>query len=186
MMEMAIPGYEVPNQHDARAELAARAEKDPNGVAAGQPGAKLDAGKTPIYQGVLDYFPRAVEAVASLSAIGAKKYSWKGWKKVSDGVNRYGNALVRHITKESIEGPMDADGFLHATAVAWNALARLELILRAREATPPPISAYNFRPARTMLLGTDEKLSAGKAGVREQMDPVDYTYPHVVNRQTGE
>lgn len=117
-------------------------EVDPHGTPAKTPGAKLDAGKAPVLSGLLDYFPRAAMAVASLSEYGANKYSWKGWEKVPDGYRRYGNAAVRHIVKESIEGPLDLDAFndptspaqiLHATQVAWNALARLELYLRQQE-----------------------------------------------------
>lgn len=118
------------------AQKAAKLEKDPNGIAAHTPGAKMDAGKPPVLQGVLDYFPLAVEAVANVSAAGAEKYTWKGWEKVPDGINRYGNAMVRHLTKESYEGRYDSEfasrgiDVLHAAQVAWNALARLELLLR--------------------------------------------------------
>ena len=107
-------------------------EQDPSGLAAGQAGAKLDAGKVAVTRGGLHYFPRAITAVAELSGIGARKYSWKGWEKVADGINRYGDAMGRHELR--IEGDFsrrDPDtGVLEATAVAWNALARLELILR--------------------------------------------------------
>jgi hypothetical protein len=109
-----------------------KAEVDPHGIAAGQPGAKLDAGKIPVVRGALHYFPRAISAVAELSAIGARKYSWKGWATVADGINRYGDALGRHELRiEDDFSRRDPDtGVLEATAVAWNALARLELILR--------------------------------------------------------
>ena len=114
-------------------------EKDPNGIAAKSPGAKLDAGKSPVMQGALHYFPRAITAVANLSAKGAEKYSWKGWEKVDNGINRYGDALGRHMVKEQIEGLFDKDfpdnSVLHATGVAWNALARLELLLRDEQKT---------------------------------------------------
>lgn len=107
-------------------------EKDPNGIAAKTPGAKLDAGKISVTRGCLHYFPRALTAVAELSGIGAKKYSWKGWEKVSDGINRYSDALGRHeLAINGDFGKRDKDtGVLEATAVAWNALARLELILK--------------------------------------------------------
>ena len=109
-------------------------EKDPNGYELKTPGAKADAGKICVTQGCLHYFPRAIRAVAELSTIGAKKYSWKGWSSVPDGINRYGDALGRHELQ--IEGDFtrkDQDtGVLEATAVAWNALARLELILRQK------------------------------------------------------
>ena len=107
-------------------------ESDPTGRPANTPGAKLDAGKPPLFRGVLDSFPRALMAVADVSAAGAKKYTWKGWETVPDGVNRYSDALARHLAKEAIEGRFDADtGLLHAAHAAWNALARLELALRA-------------------------------------------------------
>lgn len=136
-------------------QLGIPPEKDPQGRTQHEPGAKLDEGKAPIWQGVIAYFPRAVTEVARLSAYGANKYSWKGWETVPNGVNRYADALGRHATKEAIEGQYDLEirndptypaEVLHATQVAWNALARLELILRAME----------------------------RGAVREQMDPVEF------------
>lgn len=123
------------------AQKALAEEKDPTGKSSKDPGSKLDAGKAPIFQGVLDYFPRAVEAVALLSQLGANKYSWKGWEKVPDGFNRYKNAAGRHNIKLSKEGPYDLDPYwfkinervLHQTQVAWNELAALELYLREQE-----------------------------------------------------
>lgn len=117
-------------------------ETDPHGLKQHQPGAKLDAGKSPILRGVIQYFPRATMAKALLSAYGANKYAWKGWESVPDGIERYGDALMRHLVKESTEGLWDLDikndpnfpaDILHATQVAWNADARLELLLRNME-----------------------------------------------------
>lgn len=108
-------------------------ESDPTGRSAKEPGSKLDAGKSPIFQGLLDYFPRACLAVAGVSAAGAAKYAWKGWETVPDGINRYNNALARHIINESIEGPMDPEGFLHKAQIAWNAMAALELFLKEKK-----------------------------------------------------
>ncbi len=106
-------------------------ESDPNGKSAHEPGSKLDAGKAPIYRGLLSYFPRAVEAVALVSAFGADKYTWGGWRTVPDGVNRYSDGLVRHLGKEGAGEVLDPDsGHLHAAHTAWNALARLELMLQ--------------------------------------------------------
>ena len=104
-------------------------ESDPTGRAPGTPGAKLDAGKAPMLRGVLCYFPLALEQVARVSEYGSKKYSWKGWESVPDGINRYGDALVRHLVQE---GEDKDTGLLHASHAAWNALARLELMLRER------------------------------------------------------
>lgn len=132
-------------------------ETDPHGKNAKEPGAKLDAGKVSIYQGLVDYFPRAVRAVAQLSTFGAQKYSWKGWETVPNGYERYKNAQLRHEMDKVIEGPVDrawleqGQYVLHDTAVAWNALAALELYLRSLEEAPmppppPPPAPLNMPP----------------------------------------
>lgn len=110
-------------------------EADPTGKNPHEPGAKLDSGKTAIWRGGIDYFPRAIEAVAGISTFGAKKYAWKGWETVPDGVERYSDALVRHLIAEAKGEVLDPDsGLLHAAHAAWNALAVLELKLRERNA----------------------------------------------------
>lgn len=110
------------------------AEADPTGRNPHEPGAKLDAGKSPVRRGLLEYFPRACMAVAEVSASGARKYTWGGWQSVPDGIDRYGDAGARHICRAAIEGHTDPDyGHLHAAHEAWNAMARLELLLRERE-----------------------------------------------------
>lgn len=100
-----------------------------------RPGAvKFDSGKTPIYRGGLGYFPRAISCVAAVSAFGATKYAWDGWRYVPDGLNRYTDAMVRHLAAEAEGETLDTDsGLLHAAHCAWNALARLELILDQRD-----------------------------------------------------
>jgi hypothetical protein len=109
-------------------------ETDPNGKSPKEPGAKLDAGKSPLRRGLLEYFPRACLSVAEVSAFGASKYAWNGWETVPEGIARYGDAGERHVVKAIIEGPFDKDsGLLHAAHEAWNALARLELILREND-----------------------------------------------------
>src|SRR3990167_2035714 len=108
-------------------------ETDPYGKQPGELGAKLDSGKSCVWRGLFDYFPRACLAVADVSSRGAAKYAWKGWESVPDGVARYSDALGRHILNESIEGPYDKDGFLHKAQIAWNALAALELYLREQD-----------------------------------------------------
>ena len=117
------------------AEITTQQEVDPHGKQKGEPGAKLDSGKPAVTRGCLHYFPRALKAVAELSTIGARKYSWKGWESVPDGINRYGDAVGRHeLAIEGDYGKRDPDtGVLESTAVAWNALARLELVLRDQE-----------------------------------------------------
>lgn len=114
------------------------AETDPNGKNPHEPGAKLDQGKPCLYRGAINYFPRAIEAVAEVSTFGASKYAWKGWETVPDGIARYSDAMVRHLTKEGKDELLDPDsGLLHAAHTAWGALARLELMLREKEKNDP-------------------------------------------------
>lgn len=109
-------------------------EHDPAGLSPGAPGAKLDAGKPPVLRGVVQHFPRAVLAVAEVTAYGARKYNWLGWRHVPNGIERYADALGRHLVEEGIDGPIDpGSGLLHAAHAAWNALARLELLLTQEE-----------------------------------------------------
>lgn len=109
-------------------------ETDPTGRSPKEPGAKLDSGKSPVVRGAIQYFPRALKAVAIVSQKGAEKYSWRGWEDVPDGFQRYSDALGRHLTDESLSDYDEDTGCLHAAQVAWNALARLELMLSAMEA----------------------------------------------------
>jgi hypothetical protein len=106
-------------------------ESDPLGKNPHEPGAKLDNGKVCVWRGALSYFPRAIEQVAAVSTFGARKYAWKGWESVPDGINRYSDAMGRHLVEEGIGHVHDKDsGLLVAAHTAWNALARLELMLR--------------------------------------------------------
>lgn len=131
-------------------------ESDPNGLDLKTPGSKADYGKAPVLQGAFQYFPRALRAVSLVSQVGARKYSWKGWESVPDGINRYGNALGRHILDEAIDGPIDKDtGLSHASQQAWNALARLELILREKE---------NPKQKEVCTLGEWKELTKEQAG----------------------
>lgn len=109
-------------------------ERDPHGLNLKTPGAKADSGKVAFLRGCIQYFPRALLEVARVSQRGAEKYSWSGWEQVPDGIRRYGDALGRHLAYESMEGEYDKEtGLLHAAQIAWNSLARLELILREKE-----------------------------------------------------
>lgn len=92
------------------------------------PGAKkFDDGKAPIFKGVLNYFPNALEAVARVSEFGFNKYgAWGGWRHVENGYDRYTEALNRHNLAQGY----DQDSkLLHIAHRAWNALATLELAL---------------------------------------------------------
>ena len=108
-------------------------ESDPHGRNPHEPGAKLDAGK-PRPALVLGAFARALLEVSKVGTYGAEKYTENGWLSVPNGQSRYDDAKMRHWLYEKCGIPVDPDTQLdHAAHEAWNALARLELLLRERE-----------------------------------------------------
>lgn len=106
-------------------------EEDPHGTDHHEQGAKLDAGKPDL--SLLLMFGRALQSVGEVATAGAVKYSRGGWQFVPSGIDRYTAALLRHLCKEHYETHDPDLAVLHAAQVAWNALARLELILREEE-----------------------------------------------------
>lgn len=93
------------------------------------PGAKEKEGK--IRAGlVLGDFRLALIEVVKVGTMGAAKYSDHGWLGVPNGINEYTEAMMRHWLKESYEHHDPESGLFHEAHVAWNALARLELLLR--------------------------------------------------------
>lgn len=109
------------------------AEADPFGKSAHAPGAKLDAGKIRAAL-VLRGFARALISVCEVGTYGAVKYTDNGWMEVPNGQDRYDDAGMRHWLFEAAGEVVDKDTLLrHASHEAWNALARLDLMLRAAE-----------------------------------------------------
>ena len=108
-------------------------ERDPNGTDANAPGAKLDAGKNRLGL-VVGGFSRAIKAVGDVGTFGAGKYTPNGWMSVPNGVERYTDAMYRHLLDEAAGELTDPQtGIAHAAHAAWNALARLDLMLREQE-----------------------------------------------------
>jgi hypothetical protein len=95
-----------------------------------QPGAKLDQDKVDLTY-LAEYFPRACEAVCRCAELGEQKYIRGGWRSVPDGVRRYTKALWRHLFRLGDDDPVPGvpPKLIHDAQVAWNALARLELLL---------------------------------------------------------
>jgi hypothetical protein len=81
---------------------------------------------TPVFSGVLKYFPNALKEVAKCSKAGNdqhhpdKPLHWDMGKSKDEY-----DALTRHLIDHTID-PLDDDGVLHLTKVAWRALAGLE------------------------------------------------------------
>ena len=95
-------------------------------------GAKLDQDK-PRTALVLGAFSKALLEVSKVGTFGANKYSDNGWKEVPNGIERYTSAMLRHYFAEQSEFLDPETNLSHAAAVAWNALARLSLILKEQQ-----------------------------------------------------
>lgn len=114
-------------------------ELDPLGKNPHEKGAKLDQGKN--MMGLMfSGFARALEEVGKVATYGAHKYTPNGWAEVPNGVERYTDAMLRHLVAELKGEERDVDtGLLHAAHAAWNALARLDLMLRPTTLRVPEV-----------------------------------------------
>ena len=112
--------------------MSKKIEKDPNGKDLHEAGAKADAGKVRVGLFFKD-FPRALFEVDKVVTYGAEKYTASGWISVPNGIERYEDALGRHLLKSNIEPFDDESELSHLAHQAWNTLAVLELKLRQVE-----------------------------------------------------
>ncbi len=85
---------------------------------------------TPMYSGLLAYFPDALALVARNSMIGHYQHNdhndpmyWDRTKSADEM-----DAMIRHMADHSRD-PYDSDGTLHMSKVAWRALAFLQKFL---------------------------------------------------------
>lgn len=87
---------------------------------------------TPITTGVLDYFPRAIAAVAQCSKAGNDQHNpgqplhWAKEKSTD-----HADCIARHLIDRT---KYDTDGIRHAAKLAWRALAHLEILLEQEDA----------------------------------------------------
>tara|TARA_R110002050_G_scaffold554_1_gene4027 strand:+ start:6592 stop:6981 length:390 start_codon:yes stop_codon:yes gene_type:complete len=94
---------------------------------------------TPVFSGVLNYFPDALREIARCSKAGNDQHNPNSplhWdrSKSQDELD----ALTRHLLEA---GTMDTDGILHSTKVAWRSLANLQKELESRGSAP--LSKHN-------------------------------------------
>lgn len=97
--------------------------------------AKLPTGsqerkETPLYRGLVAYFPRALGAVAALSYVGNKKHNGDAplhWAKGKSTDHK--DCIARHLVESGTIDP--EDGIAHDVKLAWRALASLEIALEA-------------------------------------------------------
>lgn len=73
-----------------------------------------------------DLLPLAeIEDIVRVYTKGAKKYADNSWQDIPDGFNRYLGALMRHLVAYTKGERYDKGGFMHLSAVCWNAIALL-------------------------------------------------------------
>jgi hypothetical protein len=80
--------------------------------------------ETPVYSGVLMYFPDAIREIARCSFAGNEQHNPGKplhWDRSKSGDEL--DALTRHLMEA---GTIDKDGVRHSTKVAWRALANLQ------------------------------------------------------------
>jgi len=83
-----------------------------------------DRKRTPVFSGVLRYFPDAIKEIARVSLAGNNQHHpdeplhWDRNKSTDEL-----DALARHLIDA---GTLDTDGIRHSAKVAWRALANLQ------------------------------------------------------------
>jgi hypothetical protein len=90
-------------------------------------GIKYDTGKPRLYEMIED-FKEPLEEVTKVWTFGADKYGKHNWAYVDNAIDRYSNALLRHLLEGDSKDKESQ--ILHASHVAWNALARLYFIIQ--------------------------------------------------------
>jgi hypothetical protein len=94
---------------------------------------------TPVYSGVMKYFPDAINAVARCSFAGQQQHAPDEplqWHRGKSGDEL--DALARHLLQA---GTMDTDGISHSAKVCWRALGNLQKELELKGEAP--LSKYN-------------------------------------------
>ncbi len=93
-------------------------------------GVKHDAGKNRL--GLLfGGFPNAIWHAGLVTTMGAEKYTKHGWREVPGGIERYSDAMYRHLLQHETGEEFDEEsGHLHLAHALWNLMAVLELTIQ--------------------------------------------------------
>ena len=93
-------------------------------------GVKYDEGKPRLGEMMVD-FAIPMRELARVWEFGANKYEKSNWKKVDNAIDRYTNAMLRHLLAEGTNLVDEESKLLHASHIAFNALARLHFIIES-------------------------------------------------------
>lgn len=102
----------------------------------------------PIARGVLDYFPRALAAIANVSYVANEQHNpgepmhWAKEKSTD-----HADCILRHLIER---GTFDDDNLRHSAKMAWRALALLETELEAEDAKSKMLLTAEERKTETV------------------------------------
>lgn len=122
-----IPIYSYPSFEEIPKDYQIPAPKPSNSTVL--PSDPKERKRTPLYSGLLKYFPRALAAVAHCSWIGNEQHNpgeplhWAREKSTDQE-----DCIMRHLMES---GTVDSDGIRHSAKLAWRSLALLELEIEA-------------------------------------------------------
>ena len=103
------------------------------------PSDAAERNRFPMADGLLDYFPAALAAIAEVSRVGNEQHNAGEPMHHARGKSTdHANKIVRHLIDR---GTKDSDGTRHSAKVAWRALALLQEELEAQEGAPLPRNA---------------------------------------------
>tara|TARA_R110002153_G_scaffold18729_3_gene65049 strand:- start:30 stop:434 length:405 start_codon:yes stop_codon:yes gene_type:complete len=108
---MGVEDYINPTEQQVNSKLESKKEA-------------VNRKETPVFSGVLQYFPDAIKAVARCSFVGNDQHNPNKplhWDRSKSGDEL--DAMTRHLLDA---GTLDTDGIRHSTKVAWRALANLQ------------------------------------------------------------
>ena len=94
---------------------------------------------TPVYSGVLVYFPAALADVARVSAVGNEQHNPGTplhWDRTKSGDEL--DACLRHLLDRAAGQVFDTDGQRHTAKAAWRALAALQKEIE--QVRPQPVN----------------------------------------------
>ena len=107
-------------------------------------GIKYDNNKPRLAEMIID-FKEPLLQLCKVWEFGANKYEKSNWKLVVNGRDRYTNAMLRHLVQEEDSLFDDESKLLHASHIAFNALARLYFIIESLKLGTPCSTHPDFK-----------------------------------------
>ena len=109
-------------------------------------GIKYDSNKPRLAEMIID-FKEPLLQLCKVWEFGANKYEKSNWKLIDNGKDRYTNAMLRHLVQEEDFLFDDESKLLHASHIAFNALARLYFIVQELKMNKPHMEEmYSTHP----------------------------------------